>query len=92
MKSAGKKRKPTRRRPLIEEVEPRILYSADVSPLATPPLPAEHRTLDPLPVVGRDEETDELDWQSENDRVAYADELAISMGLEGPRHTAPMGA
>ena len=46
MSSMRKKKNPERRRPLIEEVEPRILYSADVAPIAAPPLPAEHRTLD----------------------------------------------
>src|SRR3954464_1096796 len=46
MKKAAKK-KASRRRPLIEEVEPRILYSADVNPLAVPaPLPAENRSVD----------------------------------------------
>jgi hypothetical protein len=42
------------------------------------------RQLDPLPVVGRDEEKDD-EWESEQDRVTYADELAISMVLDGPR-------
>ena len=37
-----------RRRPRVEELEPRILYSADFSPvaLATPLAPAEHRIVD----------------------------------------------
>src|SRR3954468_9224838 len=46
MSAPKKKKKPERRRPLIEEVEPRILYSADISPLTpAPPLPAETRSL-----------------------------------------------
>ena len=45
------------------------------------------RQLDPLPVVGRDD--DEGEWDDQ-DRYAYADELAISMVLEGPRDAAPM--
>ena len=43
------------------------------------------RQLDPLPVVGRDDE--EGPW-SEQDHDAYADELAISMVLDGPRDSA----
>jgi hypothetical protein len=31
---------------LFEELEQRILCSADVSPLATPPLPTEQRSLE----------------------------------------------
>src|SRR5690349_14006736 len=46
MKKAVKK-KVARRRPLIEEVEPRILYSADANPLSVPPaLPTENRSVD----------------------------------------------
>jgi hypothetical protein len=52
------------------------------------------RQLDPLPVVGRDDDKDkdkdEDDWQTEQDRNQYADELAISMVLEGPRQTTSM--
>jgi hypothetical protein len=50
------------------------------------------RQLDPLPVVGRDEEDDGIDWQSVDDRIANAEELAISMILQGPRQTALEGA
>jgi hypothetical protein len=42
------------------------------------------RQLDPLPVVGRDEEDDEIDWHSVDERIANAEELAISMILERP--------
>src|SRR5690242_7993477 len=35
-----------RRRPLIEEIEPRILYSADLSPVSTPLPVAETRTIE----------------------------------------------
>ena len=49
-KIGKKKSVPTRRRPAVEEIEPRILYSADLSPglLQAAPLasPAEQRTLD----------------------------------------------
>jgi hypothetical protein len=41
------------------------------------------RQLDPLPIVGRDE--DEERWYEPEDSEADADELAISMVLEGPR-------
>ena len=41
------------------------------------------RQLDPLPIVGRDEEEDR--WEETGDSEADADELAISMVLEGPR-------
>jgi hypothetical protein len=41
------------------------------------------RQLDPLPIVGRDEEEDR--WEETEDSEADADELAISMVLEGPR-------
>ena len=41
------------------------------------------RQLDPLPIVGRDEEEDR--WDETGDSEADADELAISMVLEGPR-------
>jgi hypothetical protein len=48
------------------------------------------RQLDPLPVVGRDEEEEgERDEQNEEQ---YADELAISMVLDGPGASAPMAA
>ena len=40
------KSRPAQRRPRIEELEPRILYSADVSPLAAAPLIAEQRSID----------------------------------------------
>jgi hypothetical protein len=50
------------------------------------------RQLDPLPVVERDEDTDQVDWQSADDRVTHADELAISIMLEGPRQFALTGA
>jgi hypothetical protein len=45
------------------------------------------RQLDPLPVVGRDDndDEDEVQWQSDDDRVSYADELRVSMVLEGTR-------
>src|SRR5690242_10907367 len=36
----------SRRRPRIEELEPRILYSADASPLAAAPLISEQRSVD----------------------------------------------
>ena len=45
------------------------------------------RQLDPMPVVGRDDEDE--DW-NEQDNEAYADELAISMMLEGPRDSSMM--
>jgi len=42
------------------------------------------RHLDPLPVVGQDEALDEADWNEDpNDLDADADELAISMVLDG---------
>jgi hypothetical protein len=41
------------------------------------------RQLDPLPIVGRDEEEDR--WEETEDSEADADELAVSMVLEGPR-------
>jgi hypothetical protein len=41
------------------------------------------RQLDPLPIVGRDEDEDR--WDETEDSEADADELAISMVLEGPR-------
>jgi hypothetical protein len=40
------------------------------------------RQLDPLPVVGRDDSEEDADWR-DYDRDAYADEMAISMVLEG---------
>jgi len=43
------------------------------------------RQLDPLPVVGSDDDGDEVEWQSEDDRTSYADELRVSMVLEGVR-------
>jgi hypothetical protein len=43
------------------------------------------RHLDPLPIVGKDEEKDEEHWYEPEDADANADELAISMVLEGPR-------
>jgi len=43
------------------------------------------RHLDPLPIVGKDEERDEEHWYEPEDADAAADELAISMVLEGPR-------
>jgi hypothetical protein len=43
------------------------------------------RQIDPLPVVGRDDEEDEVDWDDSVGKEADADELAISMVLEGPR-------
>ncbi|HTT38056.1 MAG TPA: cadherin-like domain-containing protein, partial [Burkholderiales bacterium] len=49
-KLTTKKSAPNRRRPTVEEVEPRILYSADLSPALLQAAPvasaAEHRTLD----------------------------------------------
>lgn len=46
------------------------------------------RQLDPLPVVGRGEE--EEGEQDEQNEEQYADELAISMVLDGPGAPAPM--
>jgi hypothetical protein len=46
------------------------------------------RQLDPLPVVGRDEDSEDVEWQADGDRVAYADEMAISMVLDDPRAAA----
>ena len=43
------------------------------------------RHLDPLPIVGKDEDKDEEQWYEPEDADADADELAISMVLEGPR-------
>jgi hypothetical protein len=43
------------------------------------------RHLDPLPIVGKDEEKDEERWYEPEDSEADADELAISMVLDGPR-------
>jgi hypothetical protein len=43
------------------------------------------RHLDPLPIVGKDEEKDEEQWYEAEDSEADADELAISMVLDGPR-------
>src|SRR4051812_11239179 len=37
-----------RRKPLIEEVEPRVLYSSDLSPLPPPPIIVENRSVDPI--------------------------------------------
>ena len=47
------------------------------------------RHLDPLPIVGRD---DEEEWYDAKDSDADADELAISMVLDGPRSGAAVGA
>jgi hypothetical protein len=41
------------------------------------------RHLDPLPIVGRDEEEEQ--WHERQDADADADELAVSMVLEGGR-------
>ena len=50
------------------------------------------RHLDPLPVVGRDdEEKTEGEWQGYDDRDIDADEMAVSMVLEGPRQAMSMG-
>lgn len=48
------------------------------------------RQPDPLPVVGRGEE--EEGEQDEQNEEQYADELAISMVLDGPGAAAPMAA
>jgi hypothetical protein len=48
------------------------------------------RQLDPLPIVGRDEEEDR--WEETEDSEADADELAVSMVLEGPRSRDPVSA
>jgi len=50
------------------------------------------RHLDPLPVVGRDEKDPDGEWSEEDSSEADADELAISMVLDGPRSPAPIGA
>lgn len=50
------------------------------------------RHIDPLPIVGKDEEKDEEEWYDPEDTDADADELAISMVLEGPRSPEPVGA
>ena len=42
------------------------------------------RHIDPLPVMGRDEEERPVDWQSGKDTQANADEVGIAMMLEGP--------
>ena len=47
------------------------------------------RHLDPLPIVGRDEEEE---WYDAKDSDADADELAISMVLDGPRSREAVGA
>jgi hypothetical protein len=41
------------------------------------------RHIDPLPVVGRDDEEDEAEWLEPDDRDADANELAVSLVLEG---------
>ena len=43
------------------------------------------RHLDPLPIVGKDEDRDKEDWYEPEDSEADADELAISMVLDSPR-------
>lgn len=43
------------------------------------------RHLDPLPIVGKDEDKDEENWYEPEDSEADADELAISMVLDSPR-------
>lgn len=48
------------------------------------------RQLDPLPVVGRDDENAEAEWAEENARDT--EEFAISMVLDGSRTAAPMTA
>src|SRR6266498_3342625 len=45
MNEAGNKRS-LRRRPLIEEIEPRILYSSDAGPLTAMAIIAQHRSVD----------------------------------------------
>ena len=49
------------------------------------------RHLDPMPIVGRDKDEAE-DWDDPRDADADADELAISMVLEGPRANVPATA
>jgi len=41
------------------------------------------RHIDPLPVVGRDDDEDEAEWLEPDDRDADANELAVSLVLEG---------
>jgi len=41
------------------------------------------RHIDPLPVVGRDDDEDEAEWLEPGDRDADANELAVSLVLEG---------
>jgi hypothetical protein len=48
------------------------------------------RHLDPLPVIGRDDEGEESQWGQENPRDT--EELAISLVLDGPRNTMQMSA
>ena len=46
------------------------------------------RHLDPLPIVGRDDDEDEQ-WVDPEDAEADADELAVSMVFEGTRAEMP---
>jgi hypothetical protein len=43
------------------------------------------RHLDPLPIVGRDDDEDEREWNESADAEADADELAVSMVFETSR-------
>ena len=46
------------------------------------------RHIDPLPVVGRDDDEDEAEWLEPDDRDADANELAVSLVLEGSHRAA----
>ena len=48
------------------------------------------RHLDPLPVIGRDDENEEAQWGQENPRDT--EELAISLVLDGARNTMQVSA
>ena len=51
------------------------------------------RQLDPLPVLGRDDDEEAKgEWEGSDDRDANADEMAVSMILEGPHPSVPIGA